>query len=436
MKITTACPIIGLALLVILASTPAAAAATTIGGDEGWYTFHCNVNGASVYIDGGYKGQIAQGVLSVPVYTTGTPYQAYRVEMAGYQSVANSLPTGPAAGETVDVYVTLNPVATTGSIRATSTPSGAAIYLNGNYRGTAPLTISDLTPGSYQMEADMPGYQPYPTTVTVTSGKTTDVLFPLEVISQPGSIVVNSNPSGAYVYMDATYKGKTPMTLSSVSPKDHVIELDLNGYYDWKTTVTVSPGVTSYVSAQMNPIPSQNPGYISVTSSPSGASVSVDGAYKGQTSDTQALVVGDLTAGSHTVALTLSGYQDYSTSVSVQSGVTTPLSVAMTPLPPGPTGSISVSSSPTGADVYLDNAYKGITPVTLTSVSPGSYTVKVQLSGYQDWSDTVQVNADSTSYVSASLNPFTTPTQAGALPFAALGALAVFGLILVAKRRL
>ncbi len=434
MKNIAACPIIGLALLVIVAGIPSATAAG-IGGDEGWYTFHCNVNGASVYIDGGYKGEIAQGVLSVPVYTTGAPYQAYRVEMPGYQSVANNLPTGPAAGETVDVYVTLNPLATSGSIYATSTPSGAAIYLNGNYRGTAPLTISDLTPGSYRIEADMPGYQPYPTTVSVTSGQTTNVLFPLQVIAQPGSIVVNSNPSGAYVYMDATYKGTTPLTLSSVSAKDHVIELDLNGYYDWKTTVSVSPGVTSYVSAQMNPIPNQNPGYISVTSSPTGASVSVDGAYKGQTSSAQALVVGSLTAGSHTVALSLSGYQDYSTSVSVQSGVTTPVSIAMTPLPPGPAGSISVSSSPAGADVYLDDAYKGITPLTLTGVSTGSHVVKVQLSGYQDWSDTVQVNADSTSYVSASLNPITTPTQAGALPFAALGALAVFGLILTVRRR-
>ncbi|MDN7024474.1 PEGA domain-containing protein [Methanoculleus sp. FWC-SCC1] len=434
MKKTTACPIIGLALLVLIAGIPSAAAG--IGGDEGWYTFHCNVNGASVYIDGEYKGQIAQGVLSVPVYTTGTPYQAYRVEMPGYQSVANSLPGSPAAGETVDVYVTLNPLATTGSISATSTPSGAAIYVNGNYRGITPLTISDLSPGSYQMEADMPGYQPYQTTVSVTSGKTTSVLFPLQAISQPGSIVINSNPSGAYVYMDATYKGKTPLTLSGVSAKSHNIELDLNGYYDWKTTVSVSPGVTSYVNAQMHPIPDQNPGYISVTSSPSGASVSVDGVYKGQTSDGQALVVGSLTAGSHTVTLSLSGYQDYSTSVSVQSGVTTPVSVAMTPLPPGPTGSISVSSSPSGANVYLDDAYKGITPLTLTGVATGSHVVAVKVSGYQDWSDAVQVNAGSTSYVSASLNPISTPTQAGALPFAALGALAVFGLILAVRKRM
>ncbi|RXE56198.1 hypothetical protein ABH15_08595 [Methanoculleus taiwanensis] len=433
--ITNRTAIIGLALLVLCAGASTASAAS-IGGSEGWYTFHCNVNGASVYIDGGYKGEIAQGVLSVPVYTTGTPYQAYRLEMPGYQSAAGGLPGEPAAGETVDVYVTLNPLATSGSIYATSTPSGAAIYLNGNYRGVTPLTISSVTPGSYQIEADMSGYQPYPTTVSVSAGQTTNVLFPLQAIAQPGSIVISSNPSGAYVYMDASYKGKTPLTLSSVSAKSHVIELDMNGFYDWKTTVTVSPGVTSYVNAQMNPIPAQNPGYISVSSSPTGASVSVDGVYQGQTSATQALVVSGVTAGSHTVTLSLSGYQEYSTSVTVQSGTTTPINAAMTPLPPGPAGSISVSSSPAGANVYLDNAYKGVSPLTLTGVSTGSHVVKVQVSGYQDWSDSVQVNADSTSYVSASLNPVTTPTQSGALPFAALGALAVLGMIFVVRKRM
>ncbi len=429
---TTRSIILGLALLVLCAG----ASAASIGGSEGWYTVHCNVDGASVYFDGGYKGQIAQGVLSVPVYTTGSPYQTYRLEMSGYKSAAGSLPGEPAAGETVDVYVTLNPTATSGSIYATSTPSGAAIYLNGNYRGVTPLTISSITPGTYQIEADLPGYQPYSTTVSVSAGQTSTILFPLQAIAQPGAVVVSSNPSGAYVYMDAAYKGKTPLTLSSVSAKSHVIELDLSGFYDWKSTVTVSPGVTSYVNAQMSPIPDQNPGYISVSSSPTGASVSVDGVYQGQTSATQALVVSGVTPGTHTVALSLSGYQDYSTSVAVQSSTTTPVSAAMTPLPPGPTGSISVSSSPAGADIYLDNAYKGITPLTLTDVSPGSHTVKVQVSGYQDWSDSVQVNAGSTSYVSASLNPIANPTQSGALPFAALGALAVFGLIFVVRKRM
>ncbi|MDO9540628.1 MAG: PEGA domain-containing protein, partial [Methanocalculus sp.] len=45
-----------------------------IGGSIGYYTVYANVNGASVYFDSDFKGTIANGELTVQVYTTGTPY--------------------------------------------------------------------------------------------------------------------------------------------------------------------------------------------------------------------------------------------------------------------------------------------------------------------------------------------------------------------------
>ncbi|MDD4252234.1 MAG: PEGA domain-containing protein, partial [Methanoculleus horonobensis] len=111
--------IIGTILLVLCAGIPAVSA---LGGDEGWYRVHCNVDGADVYFDGQYKGTTYGGALDVPVYTTGSPYNTFRVEKSGYQSYTGSLASDPAAGETVDVYATLQPVETAGSIHATSSP--------------------------------------------------------------------------------------------------------------------------------------------------------------------------------------------------------------------------------------------------------------------------------------------------------------------------
>ncbi len=87
-------------------------AATPIGGDVGWYKVSCNVNGALVYFDSSYKGEVSGGSLTVPVYSTGTPYSAYRVEKSGYVTSSGMLPTAPAKGQTVTVYVTLNPSTT------------------------------------------------------------------------------------------------------------------------------------------------------------------------------------------------------------------------------------------------------------------------------------------------------------------------------------
>ncbi len=82
--------------------------------------------------------------------------------------------------------------------------------------------------------------------------------------------------------------------------------------------------------------------------------------------------------------------------------------------PPTPeTGSISVSSTPSGASVYLDGSYKGTTPMTIKEVRADSYTITLKLTGYQDWSQTIRVIAGETAYVSSILTVqgISTPTQ-------------------------
>ncbi len=96
--------------------------APPIGGDEGWYKVTCNVNGASVYFNSEYKGATSGGSLTVPVYSTGTPYTTYRVEKAGYVTASGQMPAAPAKGKTVPLAVTLVPVATSEPTPLPTTP--------------------------------------------------------------------------------------------------------------------------------------------------------------------------------------------------------------------------------------------------------------------------------------------------------------------------
>ncbi|WP_292517797.1 PEGA domain-containing protein [Methanoculleus sp.] len=426
--------IIGMTFLVLCAGIPSVSAG--IGGDEGWYRVHCNIDGADVYFDGQYKGTTYGGWVDIPSYTTGTPYNNIRVEKSGYQTYSGSLPSGPVAGETVNVYATLQPVETAGSIHVTSSPSGSAIYLNGNYRGVAPLTIQNLVPGTYSLDAERSGYQSDHTTVTVRAGQQSNVQFTLTPIQQYGSVKITSVPSGAYVYMDGVYKGRTPLTLTSVSAKNHIVELDLAGYYDWKSTVAVTSGVTRYVDARLTAVPSETTGAIDVVSYPAGADVFLDEKYQGKTPSAGVYTISNVAVGSHTVRVALSGYQDYTTSVGVSGATTSHITAALQPGQPSTTGSIAVTSSPSGAEVYIDNAYKGITPLTIDGVATGNHAVRVALAGYSDWSTSVQVGAGSTASASASLSAV--PTQApsaGVPPFAVVGALGILGLLVALHRR-
>lgn len=91
---------------------------------------------------------------------------------------------------------------------------------------------------------------------------------------------------------------------------------------------------------------------------------------------------------------------------------TTPLPVVTTlPAEPivttlaQPAGTISVSSSPAGASIYLDGSYQGKTSYTISDVAIGTHLIELRLNGYKDWADTIQVKAGSISYVSVQLIP-------------------------------
>ncbi|MCK4731421.1 MAG: PEGA domain-containing protein, partial [Methanophagales archaeon] len=120
-----------------------------------------------------------------------------------------------------------------------------------------------------------------------------------------------------------------------------------------------------------------------------------DGSYKGKTPKT----ITGASAGSHTIKLSKSGYNDYTRTTSVIAGETKRINLNLRQA----TGSISVTSSPSGASVYLDGSLKGKTPKTITGVSAGSHTIKLSESGYIDYTRTTSVKAGETKQIYAKL---------------------------------
>ncbi|WFN33774.1 PEGA domain-containing protein [Methanogenium sp. S4BF] len=406
-----------------------------IGGDQGWYDIYTNVDGCSIYFDGEYKGTTTGGLLSVAVYSTATPYSTVTASKSGFTSASQSLPATPSAGEHQSVYLTVNPVTpTTGNLQVSSSPSGAAVYVNNVYYGTTPHTVSNLPAGNNDLKLTYSGYNDYRDTVKIIAGQTTSTYASLQAQATYGTLSVSSSPSNANIYLDGSYKGTTPRTIGGLSQGAHTLEITMPGYQEWTNTVQIHSNQVSYVTATLAADPQTTTGSISVTSNPSYASVYIDGVYYGTTNPGQALMANSIAAGSHVVKVTLSGYDDSVSTVTVNSGQTTTVSANLAGGSSG-NGAIDITSSPTGATVYLNNVNKGITPVTLSDLIPGSYTVTLQLSGYSTWSEVAQVNSGATSYVSASLAPTPTATQSPAPMAAVIGALGACAVILAARRQ-
>ena len=79
----------------------------------------------------------------------------------------------------------------------------------------------------------------------------------------------------------------------------------------------------------------------------------------------------------------------------------------MTPLP-DKTGTVKITSSPSGAEVYLDYEYHGTTPGTISAVPTGNHTVEIRENAYNDWFQNITVTSGSTTSVSTTLIPVLT----------------------------
>ena len=68
-----------------------------------------------------------------------------------------------------------------------------------------------------------------------------------------GSILFESNPKGASVFVDDIYQGKTPLLIDNVPDGTYDARFEYNGYLNYYTTVNVAARLQSHVTAGMQP---------------------------------------------------------------------------------------------------------------------------------------------------------------------------------------
>lgn len=423
---------------------------TVIGGGKGYIDTYANVDGASVAFDGSYQCTIAQGVCTVGVSPSGTPVRTVTVAKTGYTTWSGSLSHMPADGEHVAVYSTLNPVPTetitiepvqTGVIYAQSSPAGAGIYMNGNFFGYSPVTIPNLVPGSYSMRASLNGYTTDTRIVNVYAGQTATYYPTLQPSPPPprstGTVTVTSNPDHALIYVDGTYQGKAPLTIT-LYPGSHAFRLSLTGYSDYTTNVYVNANSNQNLNAIMTPAVY---GTVAITSLP-GATVYMDSSSQGRIPSSGTMTLYNVANGNRLFKVTAAGYNDWMNSVYVQPNTITTINAVLTPVGPNPTpvpatGGFNIVSTPNGAEVYVDNLFQGYTPATLSNIIPGQHQILLKYTGYVDYSTTASVTSGQVTPLAISMQPAPTPTPASSPSLAVfiLGLAMAAGICISLRRR-
>jgi hypothetical protein len=213
-------------------------------------------SGASIYIDGTYKGV-------TPTVISGISAGSHQVQLtrSGYYDYTRT--ASVTAGSTTTVSATLTSIPqtpVTGSLDISSNPSGASIYVDGTYKGVTPKVVSGLSTGTHSVKLTKNGYGDYALSPSVTAGGTTTVSATLSAAVKasaapaPGSVDIESTPSGAEIYVDGVYRGVTPYRVSGLYGGKYKVTLSYPGYYEHTGYVTVIAGQTTEYSAYLSPI--------------------------------------------------------------------------------------------------------------------------------------------------------------------------------------
>jgi len=258
---------------------------------------------------------------------------------------------------------------------------------------------------------------------------------------QTGSLSVVTVPKGADIYVDGNFIAESPYVVTNLAPGTHTLRLHKAGYDEYLSTFSVVSGRQTPLSLTFSP-QQATVGSIEVASTPAGSAIYLDGNYMGQTPYGEGY--SDLTSilqGTHTILLRQTDFQDYTQAVYVRGGQVVTITARLSPNAPSPvpdtTGEIMVVSTPAGAELFLDNTFRGVTPATLSDIPAGSHIVMARQAGYADASQAVTVTGGESTPVALGLAeiPVTTKTPLSVIPVI-IGAFAILGVVIALGRRI
>ena len=270
------------------------------------------------------NGQLAEN-LPLGTYT-------YRVISKNYHT-SDGLLILDNVDETREENVVLRPKFATITLNA---EPGVEIRIDGESKGYGTWT-GPLNAGTYNIECSKASYKPSTEVLKVEEGKNETVtLKALTPIL--GALSVKSSPLGARISIDGTDYGKTPKNVNKLLIGTHNVVLTLDGYESVEKTVNVVEGTTEDLNVKLNKLPEG--GNIYVTTSPSGAQISVGGVDYGKSPCT----IKNLKAGTYVVQAKKDGYYNASYSVTVEAGVTSNADLTLYSSTPSSSSSSSSSS--------------------------------------------------------------------------------------------
>jgi formylglycine-generating enzyme required for sulfatase activity len=225
-----------------------------------------------------------------------------------------------------------------------SKPGGAEVFVDSQFVARTSsggwAKVSPLATGKHDLRISAAGFNDFIQVIDVKSGETLTVNAVLIKAKDPSPILfVNSNPSGAMVYVDGKLIGGTGgvgrLKVPDLEPGSHRVRVSAEGYVDFEQTVELASGKALTVTAVLERPKPATAGLV-LESVMRGASVTVDDRLVDKSSPGGSLNIPDLTPGKHRVHVAADGYVPFDQTIELGAGSVLTLQTPLLPLAPSP----------------------------------------------------------------------------------------------------
>ena len=246
------------------------------------------------------------------------------------------------------------------------------------------LTISGFPPalrfgshylalkGEYTIQASRQGYHDLSALIKVKTHEANHFTFTLQKL--PGSVeIICTPPVEAEVFIDDLLVGHTPFTDLKIPAGEHQLRLIKKGYLTIEQPIRIEGlGRKQNFTFELQ----LDQGKITVVSNPAGAMV-----FTGKTELGTTPLSKDLPSGTYTLTLRKKGFSPAEIKIDVAGGGTyTPKMITLSPAP----ATVSITSTPSGAMIFVDGTFKDTTPATLLLKGNEPHTLSLNLSGHRE----------------------------------------------------
>lgn len=325
---------------------------------------------AQVEIDGGLAVPVGERYLMRP-----GEYQL-QLQGEGYFDLSASLSVGEEAAQTHSFALQPRPgLIDVLALGPDGEPlPGTRVSLDDVDMGTTPLEDVEVEPGEYQLSLQRERYLPWRETLNV-EGRLVEQEVEAELRPAWADVTLRSRPEGAEVLVDGEARGRTPMTAELLQGRN-AVTVKLEGYKAWQEDLRVTAGEDRTLETiELEPAD----GLVFIRSEPSGANVTVDDEFRGQTPLEVALEPDR----DHTISLNRNGYQSVRRQLRTAPDEERELSVTLEPV----TAPVRVVADPPDAELYVDGELRGEADQTVELMT-AEQRIEIRKSGYVPYTTT------------------------------------------------